>query len=159
MTDNSPDALANKLHSIQRKRGMTVQSMAEACGIPKSSLESYMKTVGAKQPGLKALIAIADGLDVSLDWLAGRIPENVSTRLTANDHAMRHYSGILHALEVHGRPELTTEEKHQFAAREMLEFISGLQLAEANHETDGDFRKEVSDRFVGGFKSMKTAEE
>lgn len=69
--------------------------MANAYSIPKSTIESYIKLDCAKQLGLKALIVIADGLDVLLDWLVRRIPGNVSIRLTINDFALRYYSGIL----------------------------------------------------------------
>lgn len=50
---------------------MTIAEMAEKCGLPKSSLESYVKLDGARKPGIEALAAIATAFDVSIDWLVG----------------------------------------------------------------------------------------
>lgn len=68
---NAPD-LALRLQQARRDRGMTMKELADACDIPKSTLESYMRSVDPKKPGLEAILKIADGLGVSVDWLVGR---------------------------------------------------------------------------------------
>ncbi|MGC9418277.1 MAG: helix-turn-helix domain-containing protein [Rhodovulum sp.] len=67
-----PDILVRRLHSLLVSHGLTIKEMAERCGVPKSSLEGYMRLKGAKRPGVDALVAIADGMGVSIDWLVGR---------------------------------------------------------------------------------------
>lgn len=83
-----PSELVSRLHSLRVKRGLTVQQMAERCGIPKSSLESYMKMSGAKRPGVDALIAIADGMDTSIDWIVGRSRSENAETFTKEEYAV-----------------------------------------------------------------------
>lgn len=63
--------LVARLHQLRTSRGLTIQQMAEACDLPKSTLESYMKSKGARRPGVDALISIARNMEVSLDWIVG----------------------------------------------------------------------------------------
>lgn len=89
MTDvERPSELVHRLHRLRYDRGLTIQEMAEKCGLPKSSLESYMRPEGARKPGLEALVAIGDGMQVSLDWLAGRSAENFEPRASKKDYAI-----------------------------------------------------------------------
>jgi len=63
------DDLAARLRKIRQNRAITTQAMAEATGIPKRSLESYMLKQNAAAPGIEALSKLSVGLEVSLDWL------------------------------------------------------------------------------------------
>ncbi len=63
--------VAERLRALQSQNGMTIAEMAETCGLPKRSLENYMNVRVPQRPGVDALIAIAKGLDVSIDWLVG----------------------------------------------------------------------------------------
>lgn len=86
-----PDILVQRLHQVAVRYGLTVKDMAEKCGVPKSSLEGYMRLKGAKRPGIDALILISEGLDVSLDWLVGKsqgelVGEDERTRITLAVH-------------------------------------------------------------------------
>lgn len=72
--------------------------MAELCGVPKSSLESYMKMSGAKRPGVDALIAIADGMNVQLDWLVGRSEIAEAGEFTKEDYAVFCHSTVVRLL-------------------------------------------------------------
>lgn len=63
--------VAERLRALQSRNGMTISEMAERCGLPKRSLENYMNLRAPQRPGVDALIAIAKGLDVSIDWLVG----------------------------------------------------------------------------------------
>ena len=68
----NPDVLVQRLHGLAVKHGLTIKEMAQRCGVPKSSLEGYMRLKDAKRPGVDALVAIADAMGVSIDWLVGR---------------------------------------------------------------------------------------
>lgn len=70
--DGPPDILVQRLHMLAVQRGLTIKDMAQKCGVPKSSLEGYMRLKDAKRPGVDALVAIADAMEVSTDWLVGR---------------------------------------------------------------------------------------
>lgn len=83
---DQPSALVQRLHQLRVGKGMTINQMAASCGLPKSSLESYMRMSGAKRPGIDALISIAEGMSVSLDWLVGRT-ENID-KFEAEDYAV-----------------------------------------------------------------------
>lgn len=68
-----PLRLAIRLHTLRIENRLLVKEMAERVGLPKSTLESYMRRRGAtKSPGAESLLAIADTFDVSIDWLLGR---------------------------------------------------------------------------------------
>ena len=67
-----PDILVQRLHMLAVQRGLTIKEMAQKCGVPKSSLEGYMRLKDAKRPGVDALVSIADAMGVSIDWLVGR---------------------------------------------------------------------------------------
>lgn len=141
MTDNGPTPeIVNRLHLLRIRNGLTIQKMAELCAIPKSSLESYMKLSGPKRPGLDALMAIADGMDVSIDWLVGRTEDSFSPKLTQREYAIACFNAALRLLRtlraaeasstgplfvedlVAGRPE------NLLAADAMLDFIDAIKL-------------------------------
>lgn len=60
-------AFARRLQSAITLRGLTMPRAAQACGMPLPSLESYVYRQNL--PGTRALFQIAQGLDVSADWL------------------------------------------------------------------------------------------
>lgn len=70
--DDGPDVLVQRLHSLAVQRGLTIKDMAHKSGVPKSSLEGYMRLKDAKRPGIDAVVSIADAMGVSIDWLVGR---------------------------------------------------------------------------------------
>ncbi len=85
MTDKK---ISDRLRMLKDQHGWTAQQMADAVGMSRRTLESYMKRENAALPGLEALCQIARGLGVSLDWLAGvgemaRIRENLVARVSA----------------------------------------------------------------------------
>lgn len=115
-----------------------MQEMAERCGLPKSTLESYMKPV-PKRPGLEALLAIADGFDVSLDWLVGRSASAVSRRLTSNDYALASYNSVHYVLwDIIGEDD-PDHLISKIAAKTMLKFrdiIAELDRTDARYGAD-----------------------
>lgn len=55
----------------ERKPVRSMAAVSELCGLEKSAVRRYER--GEAQPGMQALIALADYYEVSLDWLTGRI--------------------------------------------------------------------------------------
>ena len=65
----SAEEFSRRLRHLRNKNDWTVQDMSEMIGIPKRTLDKYMLKEDAPQPGLDAIVRIAKGLGVSLDWL------------------------------------------------------------------------------------------
>lgn len=72
---NTLSAFAYRLAQATQTRGTLVQLSRET-GISDGLLSTYRK--GRSEPSLTNAALIADALDVSLDWLAGRDPEKYS---------------------------------------------------------------------------------
>ena len=62
------------LRAARKSRGMTQKELSRACRIAQPLL-SYYET-GRMMPTLGNATRIADALDCSLDWLAGRSEQN-----------------------------------------------------------------------------------
>ncbi|MDP2739303.1 MAG: helix-turn-helix transcriptional regulator [Pseudorhodobacter sp.] len=137
-----PSELVQRLHRLRVERGLTIQEMAEKCDLPKSSLESYMRTEGARRPGVEALVAIGNGMDVSIDWLVGRTDKRPVSDSDRRRYALAVYDivlGLLREIEhretsvvknglVDGRPV------ESFAAKMMLHFVAKTGLFPADDE-------------------------
>lgn len=80
--------VATKLRQLQAKHGLTLQEMADKCGLPKRSLENYMKLKDPHRPGVDALLGIANGLNVSIDWIVGRAKETEDSVLAREEYAV-----------------------------------------------------------------------
>ncbi|TCM79650.1 helix-turn-helix domain-containing protein [Rhodovulum steppense] len=61
--------LSARLRDLKEAHGWTAKEMGEMIGIPKRTMESYMRPRDAAYPGVDALRKLATGLGVSLDWL------------------------------------------------------------------------------------------
>ncbi|MDP5308155.1 helix-turn-helix domain-containing protein [Paracoccus spongiarum] len=152
-----PSELVHRLHRLRVDNGLTIQEMAERCGIPKSSLESYMRTEGARKPGLDALVAISDGMRVSLDWLVGRAADNFDAEATKKDFALacfnvvqslidwmraqqsEHDTSIFDAGTVAGIPD------PEIAAKSMLIFVAMTERFKRNSRAYGADRAALYD--------------
>lgn len=82
---------AQRLKQIRESKGLKQNELAKKVGVTPNTISSYERadTEGnGKKPTLENAQAIADTLDVSLDWLCGRTDnESVSfTDFTANDY-------------------------------------------------------------------------
>lgn len=153
-----PSELVNRLHALRISRGLTIQQMAEECSIPKSSLESYMKMNGAKRPGIDALISIADGMDVSIDWLVGRAKDSHSPRLSQKDYAMASFSmvsGLINWMREQQKTSpapIITEaavagiDDAEVAAKSMLAFVEHVGLFSDTAHVSGSDRAALFDR-------------
>lgn len=140
--------VAERLRQLQAASGMTIQVMAERCGLPKRSLENYMNLKDPQHPGLDALLAVADGLGVSIDWLVGRSEEKDSSSFTKEDFALWCHSTVLGVLvrvldaakaDPTGavdpeKGQIMGQELHNIAALAMLDFLRIVDL-QAHHPT------------------------
>jgi transcriptional regulator with XRE-family HTH domain len=156
----APSELVNRLHSVRISNGLTIQQMASKCGIPKSSLESYMKMTGAKRPGIDALMSIADGMNVSLDWLVGRAVDSHSTKLSQKDYAMACFavvSGLINWLrqeQTNSSESIFSQEKvagksdAEIAAKSMLLFVERVGLFDDTAHHAGLDRADLFDRLI-----------
>lgn len=147
MDDTSEtDMLVQRLHQLAVRHGLTVKEMSERCGVPKSSLEGYMRLKGAKRPGIDAMIAIADAMGVTIDWLVGRSDgrefgeaERRRIALAMYDLVVKILKDIDAAQSQSKEPIITggmigNREIGDYASRVMLHFIT-----EENVFPSGDF--------------------
>ncbi|MFN3645595.1 MAG: helix-turn-helix domain-containing protein [Gemmobacter sp.] len=172
MTDvERPSELVQRLHRLRIERGLTIQQMAEACGLPKSTLESYMKMSGAKRPGVDALIAIADAMQVSLDWLVGRAESSLPLKLGEKDYAVACFNvvfGVLQWLQAesgkHGGELIHNDriagfDGSEIAAKAMFAYMKRLQAFANNSDAYGldrqAFFEDMKSLLARDFRSEK----
>lgn len=63
-------AFASNLRRMRERRRMDRKALGECCGLSKNAIGRYER--GEREPGMTALINIADFFDTSLDDLVGR---------------------------------------------------------------------------------------
>lgn len=160
-----PSELVNRLHEVRISRGLTIQQMAERCGIPKSSLESYMKLSGAKRPGVDALTSIADAMDVSIDWLVGRAVDSFPPQLSQREYALACFavvSGLINWLRakqsdspapVIHKEDIAGVPDAELAADTMLAFLERLTLFKDTANSTGDDRRDFVERLLDRVQS------
>lgn len=94
--------VAKRLRTLQSAEGITIQQMADRCGLSKASLANYMRTKEPQRPGFDAIVAIAKGMNVSTDWLAGLTSDPTPSKDTEHSDALLVFSvvtGLLVKLE------------------------------------------------------------
>lgn len=62
--------LAARLRSARTEAGLSQAQLAEAAGVTQAHVSQWES--GRRTPHIDSLVKLADALDVSLDWLAGR---------------------------------------------------------------------------------------
>ena len=62
-----------RIREVRTLRGLTSEQLSETVDLSSESLRHI--EIGASKPSLKKLYAIAEALDVSLDYLTGRAPK------------------------------------------------------------------------------------
>ena len=62
-----------RIREVRTLRGLTSEQLSETVDLSSESLRHI--EIGASKPSLKKLYAIAEALDVSLDYLTGRVPD------------------------------------------------------------------------------------
>lgn len=66
-----------QLLEIRKTRGMSQEALAEKIGVSRQAVSKW--ETGEAQPDYAKLIALADALEVSLDYLCGREPQTANT--------------------------------------------------------------------------------
>jgi len=74
---------AKNIKNLRKELGMTQTELANKIFINKSMISSYEK--GARMPSLDALVALAETLNVSIDYLLGISKDNIIDRETTID--------------------------------------------------------------------------
>ena len=97
-TEPRNTTVAERLRDVQGRLGLTIQDIANRCGMPKRSLENYMNMKDPQRPGVDALMALADGLGVSIDWLVGRSDRPSDPEFSTEDYAVFCHSVVLRLL-------------------------------------------------------------
>lgn len=64
----------NRIRQLRKERRLSITMLAEAIGISYQSLWKY--EVGERNPPITVLIALADYLDTTVDYLVGREPKS-----------------------------------------------------------------------------------
>lgn len=70
--------LCERLKTIRSDRKLTQKEISDAAGLSINAYQNY--ELGTRRPAYEAFIAIADILDVSLDYLAGRTDKREVSR-------------------------------------------------------------------------------
>lgn len=118
---------------LKLRRRLTVQEMADQCGISKGSLESYLRIEKPKLPGRTALVAIADNFGVSVDWLVGRSEDSFAPGSTRKEYAIGVYYVVsdlltelayLDAFETGPTQRTTDEGELKIANRDIAEWAA-----------------------------------
>lgn len=148
--------VAERLRLLQAKNDLTIQEMADRCGLPKRSLENYMNLKNPQRPGLDALVRIADGLATSVDWIVGRGEPDDDLYFTTEDYAYFCHvavSGILlEVLDAYkrdpaqaidpGNDLVLGHEVYDLSTVGMLEFLDHVRVQhELSHQPRGYFRR------------------
>lgn len=133
------NSIAGRLRQVKDQNGWTAGDMAERIGIPRRTLESYMRRENAPLPGVDALKQIALGLRVSLDWLVlgdedAALGGVLLVRLAAERAALPTLKNLIetqHRNESIPMPQFLAQEIGAHAAQlaEML-VTSGLTMAQ-----------------------------
>jgi transcriptional regulator with XRE-family HTH domain len=92
MSESSPPSASfpERLRSAREYRGLTQGELADRAGLQPSAI-SHFET-GARKPSFDNLRLLADTLDVTTDYLLGRVAE--LKELAGADKLHRHYSEL-----------------------------------------------------------------
>lgn len=162
------DVLVERLHLLRARSGLNTQQMAARCGIPKSSMDSYLRSKNPKRPGIDALIAISDAMNVSLDWLTSRVDDSNQPKVYSRDYALGCFNTVLALVawlrKAHrAAPDtfMTEEsiaghEDAEIAARSMVEFIDAMHAFSANSEGWGPQRRDLAQRLEETMRATET---
>jgi transcriptional regulator with XRE-family HTH domain len=67
------ETMGERLKRLRHAAGLSQSQLARAAGVPASTLRQWEQ--GRRLPSLEGFFAVADGLGVTLDELAGRTPK------------------------------------------------------------------------------------
>ena len=69
---------SHRLTEARKARRRTKRALAEAIGLSETAIGQFES--GKNLPAIATVVALADALDVSLDWLCGRTKENLPVK-------------------------------------------------------------------------------
>ena len=69
-SDKVAHNFSRRLDAVMKARGMTIYTLAEAAGVTRASIYSYLE--GRRLPRLDYMTCICEVLGVGLDWMVGR---------------------------------------------------------------------------------------
>ena len=81
------DVFPGRLKDVRESRGLTAQGLAEKTGLPPSSISHF--EAGSRKPSFDNLRRLAGALDVTTDYLLGRV-ENAD-RVEGYQRLHRHF--------------------------------------------------------------------
>ena len=117
------DLLAVRIKNARKLRGMTMEDLAAELDLNKSTIQRYeaAKIAAPKRPVVKA---IADCLDVNVDWLTG---ESETVEPVSGDEELTRYLELLER-----RPELrsllkTAEGAKAEQVQAVVDFLTALR--------------------------------
>ena len=117
------DLLAVRIKNARKLRGMTMEDLAAELDLNKSTIQRYeaAKIAAPKRPVVKA---IADCLDVNVDWLTG---ESETVEPVSGDEELTRYLDLLER-----RPELrsllkTAEGAKAEQVQAVVDFLTALR--------------------------------
>jgi len=117
-----------------------------------------MRLEGARRPGLDALVAIADGMEVSIDWLVGRSVYSFPVSATEKDYALACFAVVsallnwLRKQQAKGDGSVFESElvagvpDAEVAANSMYMFIERMKMFRNSQGDLGMSRNDVHDR-------------
>lgn len=117
---------------------------------------------------MDALIAIGDAMNVSLDWLTGRVDDTQQPKLYSRDYALGCFNTVLALIAWFRRMHLEDpdafikedsiagHEDAEIAARSMVEFIEAMHAYSTNSEGWGPQRRELASRLEATLKGAET---
>ncbi len=62
---------SDRVRALKAERDLTVSQLSKETGIPKRTLEKYLRRSGAASPGVETIRTICTTYDISADWLLG----------------------------------------------------------------------------------------
>ncbi len=91
-TDAALDSIGDRLRGARERSGLTLDQLAEVCGISKPHL-SRLET-GERQPSVSALLALARALDTRVSTLLGESDDGTPIGISPDDGVRQHARGL-----------------------------------------------------------------
>ena len=78
---NAKDAVAKRIKELCIENGITVNALANLCGVPPTTIYSMLNTK-SENPGIVSIQKICDGLDISVrDFFNNSLFENLEQEI------------------------------------------------------------------------------
>lgn len=146
------DGFADRLRASIGGNGLTIQGLADKTGIPKRTIENYLRSKDPQLPSVEAAAKLSIGLGVSLDWLllnSNAFADNAgrAVKLWATVAAKSYLEDML---------KYHRQGSAVFSGETILGFTPDA-LAKAIGENAASRARAINE-MGGGYDAMKTAE-